>query len=190
MNRTPILAALAVLALPAAPLSSADYDVDDDHTFALFRIQHMNAGFTWGRFDAIAGQVSYDPANPAGNAISLTIQAASVSTGVSKMEDHLKTPDFFDVKQFPTLTFTSKSFAKRGEGQYEVSGDLTIRGITKPITVQATRAGISTHAFSKKPLVGFETVFEVNRNDFGITYGPGVVGDTVRITLAVEAVGK
>lgn len=184
MTRSLLLAALAV------PAFAADYSVDDDHTFALFRVQHMGAGFTWGRFDAIGGEVAYDPANTAANKVSLTIQAASISVGVPKMEEHLKSNDFFDVKQFPTLTFVSKAFAKKGEGQYEVAGDLTIHGVTKAVTVPVTRTGISTHAFSKKPLVGFETVFEINRNDFGIKYGPGVVGDTVRVTLALEAIGK
>lgn len=184
MTRTLLLAALAL------PAFAADYTVDDDHTFALFRVQHMGAGFTWGRFDAIAGDVSYDPANPAANKVSITIQAGSVSVGVPKMEEHLKSNDFFDVKQFPTLTFVSKSFAKKGEGVYEVVGDLTIAGKTKAVTVPVTRTGISTHAFTKKPLVGFESVFEINRNDFGIKYGPGAVGDTVRITFALEAIGK
>jgi len=78
MTRSLLLAALAI------PAFAADYSVDDDHTFALFRVQHMGAGFTWGRFDAIGGEVSYDPANTAGNKVSLTIQAASVSVGVPK----------------------------------------------------------------------------------------------------------
>jgi polyisoprenoid-binding protein YceI len=184
MTRSLLLAALAI------PAFAADYSVDDDHTFALFRVQHMGAGFTWGRFDAVSGDVAYDPANAAANKVSVTIQAASVSVGVPKMEEHLKSNDFFDVKQFPTLTFVSKSFTKKGDGQYEVAGDLTIHGVTKAVTVPVTRTGISTHAFSKKPLVGFETVFEINRNDFGIKYGPGVVGDSVRVTLALEAAGK
>lgn len=184
MTRTLLLAALA---LPAFAL---DYEIDDDHTFALFRVQHMGAGFTWGRFDDIAGTLSYDPANPAATKVNVVIQAASVSTGVPKMEEHLRTPDFFDVKQFPTLTFVSKSFAKKGEGQYEATGDLTMHGVTKTITVPVTRTGLGTHAFNKKPIVGFESVFEISRKDFGITYGPGAVGDTVRVTLALEALGK
>lgn len=184
MTRSLLLAALAI------PAFAADYSVDDDHTFALFRVQHMGAGYTWGRFDAIGGTVSYDPANAAGNKVNLTIQAESISTGVPDMEKHLKSNDFFDVKQFPTLTFVSKSFTKKGEGQYEVAGDLTIHGVTKAVTVPVTRTGMSTHAFKKVPLVGFETTFEINRSDYGIKYGPGAVGESVRVTLALEAMGK
>lgn len=184
MTRSLLLAALAI------PAFAADYSVDDDHTFALFRVQHMGAGYTWGRFDAISGEVAYDPANVAGNKVSLTIKAESISTGVPDMEKHLKSNDFFDAKQFPTLTFVSKSFTKKGEGLYDVAGDLTIHGVTKAVTVPVTRTGMSTHLMNKKPLVGFETVFEINRNDYGLKYGPGAVGDTVRVTLAVEAMAK
>lgn len=184
MTRSLLLAALAL------PAFAADYSVDDDHTFALFRVQHMGAGYTWGRFDAISGEVSYDPANPAGNKVSITIQAASISTGVPKMEEHLKSNDFFDVKQFPTLTFASKSFTRQADGQYNVVGDLTMHGVTKAVTVPVVRTGMGKHLMNGKPLVGFETTFEINRNDFGIKYGPGAVGDTVRITFALEAIGK
>lgn len=171
-----------------APLAAVDWAIDDDHSFALFRVQHMGAGYTWGRFDAVAGEVSYDPANPGAGSIKLTIQAASVSTGVPKMEEHLKSPDFFDVKQFPTLTFVSKSWTAKSEGSYQVAGDLTIHGVTKPVSVTAVRTGLGKHAFNQKDLVGFETTFEIKRSEFGLKYGPGAVGDDVRITLAVEAV--
>lgn len=185
-----MIRSLALATLAAVPAFAADYAIDDDHTFALFRVQHMGAGFTWGRFDAVGGEVSYDPANPAANKVNVTIQAGSISVGVPKMEEHLKSPEILDTKQFPTLSFVSKSFAKKGEGQYEVTGDLTIHGVTKTVTVPVARTGISTHAFNKKPLVGFETSFEIKRADYGVTYGPGVIGDTVRITLALEAIAK
>ncbi len=184
MTRCILLAALAL------PVFALDYSIDDDHTFALFRVQHMGAGFTHGRFDAISGEVSYDPANAAGNKLSVTIAAASISTGVPKMEEHLKSNDFFDVKQFPTLTFVSTAFTKTGEGQYQVAGNLTIHGVTKAVTVPVVRTGLSTNVFTKKPLVGFESTFDIDRNDYGLKYGPGVVGDSVRVTFGLEADGK
>jgi polyisoprenoid-binding protein YceI len=185
-----MIRSLALAALAAVPAFAADYAVDDIHSFALFRVQHMGAGFTWGRFETVAGTVSYDPDKVAANKVAITIDAASISAGFAKLDEHLKSPDFFDVKQFPTLTFTSKSFAKTGDGQYDVSGDLTIHGVTKPITVKAVRTGMSKHMMSGKPLVGFETVFEINRSEFGIKYGPGAVGESVRVTLAIEAEAK
>lgn len=184
MTRSLLLAALAI------PAFAADYSVDDDHTFALFRVQHMGAGYTWGRFDAVSGDVAYDPANPAGNKVSITIQAASISTGQADMEKHLKSNDFFDVKQFPTLTFVSKSFTRKADGQYDVAGDLTIHGVTKAVTVPVVRTGMATHLMNKKPVIGFEAVFEINRSEYGLKYGPGAVGESVRVTLAVEALAK
>lgn len=173
-----------------APLAAADWTIDDDHSFALFRVQHMGAGFTWGRFDAISGELSYDPANPAGSKVAVTIQAASVSTGVPKMEDHLRTPDFLDVKQFPTLSFVSKSWTAKADDTYEIAGDLTIHGVTKAITVTAQRTGQGVDAYTKKNRLGFETTFTIHRGDFGLKYGPGAIGEDVRITFALESIQK
>jgi len=175
---------LITLALPAF---AADYTIDDDHSSALFRVQHMGAGFTHGRFDVMAGSLSYDQANPAADKIMVTIQADSINTGVAKMEGHLKSPEILDTKQFPTLGFVSKTFTKKSEGLYDVAGDLTIHGVTKPVTVSVKRTGISTHAFNKQPLIGFETSFVIKRADYGVTYGSGVIGDDITITLAIEA---
>ena len=178
---------LAALALPAF---AVDYTVDDVHTFALFRVQHMGAGFTWGRFDTVTGEIAYDPADVAKNKVTITIQAASVSAGQPDLEKHLRSNDFFDVKQFPTMTFVSKAFAKKADGQYDVTGDLSIHGVTKTITVPVVRTGMSTNLKSQKPLIGFESVFEIKRSEYGMAYGAGAVGDAVRLTVAVEAEAK
>jgi polyisoprenoid-binding protein YceI len=176
--------------IAAIPVAAADYAIDDDHSFALFRIQHMGAGFTWGRFDDVAGDLAFDPANPAAAKVAITIKAASVSTGVPDMEKHLRTPDLLDVKQFPTLGFTSKSWAKQADGTYLVSGDLTIHGVTKPITATVVHTGSGKHLMNGKDLIGFETTFAINRHDYGVSYGKGAIGDEVRITLAVEGIRK
>jgi len=184
MTRSLLLAALAI------PAFAADYAVDDDHSAALFRIQHMGAGMFWGTFQTVTGELSYDPANPAGNKVSISIKADSVSGGQADLEKHLKSNDFFDVKQFPTLTFVSKSFTRKADGQYDVAGDLTIHGVTKAVTVPVVRTGMSTHLMKKVPMIGFESVFEIDRNDFGLKYGAGAIGDKVRVTLAIEAISK
>jgi len=184
MTRSLLLAALAI------PAFAADYSVDDDHSFALFRVQHMGAGYTHGRFDAISGELSFDAANPAAAKVKVVIKSDSISTGVPKMEGHLKSPEILDSVQFPTLEFASKSFAKKGEGAYDVTGDLTIHGVTKTITVPVVQTGTGTNPYTKKALIGFETTFDIKRADYGVTYGPGAIGDTIRITLALEAIAK
>lgn len=184
MNRSLLLAALAI------PAFAADYSIDDDHSFALFKVQHMGAGFVHGRFDAVAGEISFDEANPAASKVSVTVKADSISTGVPKMEGHLKSPEILDAVQFPTLTFVSKSWAKAADGSYDVSGDLTIHGVTKPVTVKAVHTGKGTNPWTKKELVGFETSFDIKRADYGVTYGPGAIGETIRITFALEAIAK
>jgi polyisoprenoid-binding protein YceI len=185
MSRT--LLALAAL---AAPLAAADYAVDLDHSNALFAVAHMGASQTWGRFNKLDGSISFDAADPAKSKVAITIQAASVDTKVPKMEEHLRTPDFFDAKQYPTLGFTSKSWKKLADAQYEVAGDLTIHGVTKPLTVTVRHTGSGKHAMNGKELIGFETQFAIKRSDFGMTNMVGPVGDEVRIIVAIEGVGK
>lgn len=184
MNRSLLLAALAI------PAFAADYTIDDDHSFALFKVQHMGAGFTHGRFDAVSGELSFDEANPSASKVTVTVKADSISTGVPKMEGHLKSPEILDAVQFPTLSFTSKSWAKAADGTFDVSGDLTIHGVTKPISVKVAHTGKGTNPWTKKELIGFETSFDIQRKDYGVTYGPGAIGDTIRITFALEAIAK
>lgn len=184
MTRSLLLAALAI------PAFAADYTIDDDHSFALFRVQHMGAGFTHGRFDAVSGELSFDAANPAASKIAVVIKADTISTGIPKMEAHLKSPEIMDVVQFPTLEFTSTSWTKAADGTYDIAGNLTIRGVTKPVTVKAVHTGNGTNPWSKKDLIGFETTFDIKRADYGVTYGPNAIGDTVRITFALEGIAK
>lgn len=183
MTRSLILAALAI------PAFAADYSIDDDHSFAVFKVQHMGAGYTHGRFDAVAGELSFDEANPAASKVKVVVKTDSISTGVPKMEAHLKSPEILDAVQFPTLEFVSKSWAKAGEG-YEITGDLTIHGVTKTITAKAVKTGTGTNPWTKKALVGFETSFDIKRADYGVTYGPGAIGETIHITFALEGIAK
>lgn len=184
MTRSLLLAALAI------PAFAADYAIDDDHSFALFRVQHMGAGFTHGRFDAVAGELSFDAANPAASKVKVVVKADSISTGVPKMEAHLKSPEILDVVQFPTLEFASTAWAKAADGSYDVTGNLTIHGVTKAVTVKAVHTGTGTNPWTKKELIGFETSFDIKRADYGVTYGPAAIGETVRITFALEAAAK
>jgi polyisoprenoid-binding protein YceI len=184
MNRCILLAVLAI------PAFAADYGIDDDHSFALFKVQHMGAGFVHGRFDAVTGDISFDEANPAASKVAITVKTDSISTGVPKMEGHLKSPEILDAVQFPTLSFTSKSWAKAADGSYDVSGDLSIHGVTKPVTVKAVKTGNGTNPWTKKAIIGFETTFDIKRADYGVTYGPGAIGDVISITFALEAIAK
>lgn len=168
-------------------LSAADtYQIDVAHTAALFRINHLGFSNSWGRFNDVSGTVTWDEADPAKSSVKIVIKAASVDTGTAKKDEHLRNADFFSVKEFPELTFTSKKIAKKDGDVYNVTGDFALHGVTKEITIPVTRMAIGKNPMGKDT-VGFDAVFTIKRSDFGMGYGLPAIGDEVQITFAAEA---
>lgn len=170
---------------PSEPPSNA-YRVDPVHSKALFRVQHMGAGAFWGRFNTVQGTIAHDDAAQPPLRIEVTIPVQSVDTGSERLDGHLKSPDFFSAEQFPELSFKTTGARKTGDHMYEVSGDLTMRGVTKQVSVPVEWVGTADGPAGKR--CGFEAVFTVNRNDYQISYGPGALGDDVRLIVAMEGV--
>jgi polyisoprenoid-binding protein YceI len=165
--------------------ATTNYKVDPVHSFAHFRIKHMNAGHVWGRFNDPTGTISIDDADASKSSFTLTLQTTKIDTGNKQRDDHLKGPDFFNAVQFPTITFKSTQ-VKKSEAGYEVTGDLTLKGTTKPITFTITQTG--TGKMGQKELIGFETTVDVKRSDFGMNHMIGPAGDEVRLMISLEAV--
>ena len=140
-----------------------------------------------GRFAKFDGTIKVDTKDITKSSVEIAINAASVNTDNDARDKHLKSPDFFDTEKFPAITFKSTLVKEPAKGKLEVTGDLTIKGITKQVTFPITNAG--THeAKPGKVLAGFiDGTLKINRNDFNIKYGPGILGDDVEITLDVEA---
>ena len=186
-------AALFVAATVRAPLDvpsprgDHDWKIDSVHSAVVFKIRHAGASWFYGSFGSIKGTFTLDPANAAAGAIAVEIAAASVATHDSKRDDHLRSPDFFDAKQYPSITFASTKIAKAGDG-FKVTGDLTLRGITKPVTMQVTKSGEGEMQGSKR--VGYEATFAIKRSDFGMDYGLAkkALGDEVTLMCGIEAV--
>jgi len=183
---------ILALALMGAFLFSANaadtFKVDPVHSFVLFSVQHLGIANTYGRFNDVSGMVVFDRDNPAKSSVELSIQVESLDTHNAIRERSLKSPDFFDVKQFPTMTF--KSTKVEGSGDLlKVSGDLTIRGVTKPVTVDFKKGGEGKGVFGEMR-GGGETRFTIKRSDFGMTFERGEVGDEVTIILSLEGVKK
>lgn len=171
----------------AAPsLASKAFKVDTVHSSVIFRIKHKSTAWFYGRFDDLSGTIAYDPADPSASTMSFEVKIDSVHSGNSRRDNHLKSPDFFNSRQFPVSTFVSTSFASAGDNVYEVSGDLTINGTTRPVTIELRKTGGITEG--SKELIGFETIFDIKRSDFGITWGPDALGDDVRMTVSIEAI--
>jgi polyisoprenoid-binding protein YceI len=170
------------------------YQIDKSHSEATFQVRHLLTKVR-GRFADFEGQIHLDEADPARSVVQLTIQAKSIDTSEPNRDAHLRSPEFFSVEEFPTLTFVSTSVTVKGEDRFDVTGDLTIRGVTKRIVVPVTGLGTATDPWGNQR-VGFEAEFTVNRKDFGLLWnaaletGGFLVGDDVRISLSVQAIGQ
>lgn len=171
---------------PATSSGPMTYEVDDVHSMALFRVQHLGAGQFWGLFNDIKGTATYQAGKSL--AIDVSIDTASVDSGNSKLDQHLSSPDFFDAKEFPSMTFKSVSSEMKSANMWQVTGDLTMRGTTKRITVPVEVTGVSDTRMGAR--AGFEAVFSVKRSEFGISYGVegGSLGDDTRVIVAIEGV--
>ena len=190
MKRTLVSALTLALALPALALAEpVTYKVDADHSGVNFTIRHFVSNVP-GLFKDYDGTIVYDKDNPAGSKVEFTVQAASIDTGNADRDKHLRSADFFDVEKFPTLTFTSAQVKAQDKDTLEVTGDLTIHGVTKRITIPVDFLGTAKTPNGEK--AGFETSFTVNRKDYGIIWnrvmdaGP-VLGEDVKVTISVEA---
>ncbi|MFO0932802.1 MAG: YceI family protein [Planctomycetota bacterium] len=184
-------AALAAAVASFGSLAQAEpqkFDVDAVHSAVIFRIQHMGAGYTYGRFNGISGSVTWDAANPSASSVSIKVATASVDTGNKDRDNHLRSPDFFDAAKFPEITFSSTSVKASGT-TLEVAGKLSLHGVTKDVTVTMEKTG-EGKGREGEALVGFEGVLQIKRTDYGMTYGAGALGDDVRLTIAIEAMRK
>jgi polyisoprenoid-binding protein YceI len=190
---TRILALALTLAAPAAALAEATtYSIDPAHSGSHFAVKHLVISTVRGDFGKTTGTISLDEKNLAKSSVEATIDVTSIDTKNADRDNHLKSPDFFDAEKNPTMTFKSKKVEKAGADKLKVTGDLTIKGTTKPVVLNVTYS---------KPVTGmkgetrraFNATTKINRKDFGLTWsktveaGP-VVGDNVDVTIDVEAV--
>lgn len=193
MKRVIALAALLGLALPAlASAKALEFEVDQTHSQVGFKARHLLSRVP-GDFEDFTGKVWLDPENVAGTLkLEATIQTASINTRNEKRDGHLKTPDFFDAEHFPTITFLSKSVKAVDKDTFEVTGDLTMRGVTKPATLTVDWLGVMT-GFAGTPNTALDITGKVNRKDYGINWsktldsGGVVVADEVEIDVHLEA---
>jgi polyisoprenoid-binding protein YceI len=187
------MAYLSVLALGAGSVQSVSaqpvtYQVDPVHSFVLFRVKHMNTAYAYGRFNSFSGTIVVNEQDPSKSSVEFEIDANSIDTGNSQRDDHLRSPDFFNVRQYPKITFKSTSIRRINANTFEVKGNLTIRGTTRPLTVRVTYVGKGRNPRGQE-IIGFETTFTIKRSEFGVSYGlNGGLSDEVRVTIAVEAV--
>ena len=190
MKRTMMMVILGLLVM--ARVAAADiYNIDTAHSTIGFDVKHLMVGTTSGAFNDYQGTVDYDPANAAATKIDVTIQAASINTRNEDRDNHLKSADFFDTANHPAIIFKSTKVEASGDG-YVVTGDLTMRGVTKEISIPVSMAGPVQSPMGGYA-IGISGKTTINRQDFGISWnknldqGGVVVGDEVVVIVNVEA---
>ncbi|GII60805.1 polyisoprenoid-binding protein [Sphaerisporangium krabiense] len=172
--------------LPAPGL----WEIDPRHTTVQFTVQHLVVARVRGRFDAVAGNIAID-AEPGRSRLDVTIDAASVSSGVARRDEHLRSPDFLDAAAHPSITYTSTGLEAGHDGAFTVLGELTLRGVTRPVPLEARFLG--RHADNGVPLLAFAATTAIDREDFGVTFnraleaGGLAIGAQVDIEILAEA---
>lgn len=181
----------ALLTFSFGAIAAESYDIDAYHSSVLFKVNHMGAANFYGRFNDVSGEVTFDDKNPAKSSVNITVNADSVDTNVKKRDDHLRSPDFFNSKQFPTITFKSKKVEKVNDKAFKVTGDLSLHGVTKTVSFTFNKTGEGKNPKGQK-IVGGETSFNLKRSDFGMDYmqGPGMLGNDITLILSFEGVIK
>lgn len=169
------------------------WTIDPTHSSVEFAVKHLMISTVRGRFKDVAGAIVFDPAAPDGASIEARIAVASVETGAADRDNHLRSGDFFDAENHPELTFVSRRVEPKGDDRFAVVGDLTIRGVTREVTLDVEREGEAIDPWGGRRTAATATT-RVNRKDFGLTWnqtletGGFLVGDDIRITLHVQAV--
>jgi polyisoprenoid-binding protein YceI len=171
----------------------ANWQIDLAHSSATFAVRHMMITTVRGTFKITGGTIAYDPANPSTAAVEATLDAASVNTGVPDRDNHLRSADFFDVANHPTITFKSTAVKPTGDNTAEITGDLTIRGTTRPVTLKAEFLG-QGKGMDGKTRAGFVASTKINREDWNLTWnvvleaGGLLVSKDVNIELDIQAI--
>jgi len=186
----PFIAActFSLMGILALPVNAADtYKMDPDHTSIVFRIKHLGIGNVYGSFAGATGSFEYDENTPSNNAIEIQVSAVNIYTAVEKRDNHLRSPDFFHIKKYPTISFKSTSAKKIDNTSFQVSGELTLLDKKRPITVKVVQTGEGKDPWGNFRR-GFETTFSIKRSDFGMGFMLNAAGDEVQVTVSLEGI--
>lgn len=190
MNRLFIALMTTILMLAAPAAMAATYEVDPGHTRVIYHVKHLGFSNFYGHFNAITGMIDFDPEKPESGKVDITIDANSVSMDHDVLDEKLKGKEYFNTAKFPTITFKSTEVEKTGPASGHVTGNLTLLGVTKPVTLDVTFNNKAMNNYSKTMMVGFSATAKILRSDFGMKATLPAVGDEVILTIEAEASDK
>jgi len=185
--RTFLTLVLAVVSTATAWAQAGTWKIDPNHSTAQFAVRHLGVSTVRGAFTKVSGQAQYDPANPSKTTLEATIDASSVDTRVEMRDKDIRSPNFLDVEKYPTITFHSKQVKSAGQGKMQITGDLTIHGVTKEVTLDVDGPTEPTKAMGGTR-IGASATTKINRHEFGVNGAPTIAGDELTITIDVELV--
>ncbi|NOX42236.1 MAG: polyisoprenoid-binding protein [Gammaproteobacteria bacterium] len=165
---------------------SASYTIDPEHTYPSFEISHLGFSTMRGLFEKTSGKLTMDLSKKTGS-VDIVIDAASINTAHAKRDKHLRSPDFLNTVEYPEIKYKSTKVEFTSDTTINVSGDLTLAGVTKPVVLNVTHIKCGTHPFNKKELCGFDAQAKIMRSDFGLKYGLPGIGDEMKLLFEVEA---
>jgi polyisoprenoid-binding protein YceI len=182
------LAAALVVASTAAFAAPVTYKIDPNHTSVVASWSHFGFSNPIANFGDAEGSITYDPANVGTSKVDVTLPLSGLDSHVAKFDEHLRSADFFDAEKFPTITFKSTKVEAAGDKKLRVFGDLTIKGITKPVVLDTTINKIGEQPMAKRAAAGFDATTTIKRSDFGVDKYVPNVSDNVTLRITTEAV--
>lgn len=183
-----VAGALFTLAAPAYAAKPDAYTFDKVHTQIFFSVSHLGFSFSTGSFTGFDGGFTFSTEKPEQSSVNVTIDASSLSLHDAKWEEHVKSADFLNVAEHPSISFKSTKVEKTGDNTGRITGDLTLLGVTKPVTLEVVFNKAAIHPYSKQFVAGFSATAALMRSDFGMDYGLPGIGDEVNISIEVEGI--
>lgn len=174
-----------------AAVQPGAYAIEPVHTRILFSLSHLGTSTWYGDFTHASGSAKIDPAHPGASSVEVSVPVDSVSTTNAALDAELKGADWFDAAKFPTMTFKSRQITATGPNQGQIVGDLTLHGVTRPVTLQVTFHGVGPNPMTHAYTAGFDATGVIKRSDFGVAkYAPSIVGDDVTLIISAPFVRK
>jgi polyisoprenoid-binding protein YceI len=184
-----VLIPVAAFALSAAATAqTSNWQIDPMHSTAQFSVRHLGISTVRGAFTKVSGSAKYDPADPAKTSLDASIEAASVDTRVEMRDNDLRSLNFLDAEKYPVITFHTKQVKAAGAGKLEITGDLTIHGVTKEVVLDVDGPSAAVKDPWGNQRIGASATTKINRMDFGVKGAPGLVGDEISITIDAELI--
>lgn len=182
----PAFAQLPGQKVPAGEIKSGAYTIDKTHAAINWHVNHLGFSTYQGRFEEFDAALNYNADDPTESALSVTIPVENVDSGVAELDEHLQSDDFFNAAEYPEITFEATDIEITGDGSGKITGDLSMHGVTKPVTLDAELVGAGTHPVNEKYVVGFSGTTTIKRSEWGMDSYTPAVGDDITLEISAE----